>query len=545
MIFQDRQYQSEAAAILPVKFDEFDRLLGIWPTGGGKTRLFSLEAKRRADLGERTLILAHRNELIDQAIDKLHAATGIVAQKEKAEFRASHDAPVVVASVQTMGRRFERWPKDHFPLIVCDEAHHSLSEQWQQPLRHFSSQVLGVTATPHRGDKKNLGAVYEAIAFEERLFDWQREDGTMRQGLVNAGYLAKIAVKSIPLSIDISNVTSEFDAISGGQDFSKQQLAMVLEPYLDEIAVAIRQYASFRRTLAFLPLIATSHKFVDACNRAGLRARHIDGESDDRADILGEFASENSSFDILSNAMLFGEGYDNPLIDCVIVLRATRSISLISQFYGRGTRLHPTKENLLLLDFLWLAGKFRVCRPAHLIARNEEEAEAITAAAGGGMALPAHVADGVESGDLQTLASGVIAQREEALRKRLEENRKRKANSMSAEEFALSHGDFALSEYEPTMAWESQAVTDGQARALKRAKIDLDTVSGKGHAEALLSRLYRDQPLKLASTSAVETMQKNGFMRGIAAQCGIFDFSHVTAAQAGQFFGKLRERKSK
>lgn len=538
-----RPYQEEAREILPIKFAEFSRLLGVWPTGAGKTILFSFEAKRRADSGERTLILAHRNELIDQAIAKLHQATGIVAQKEKAEFRASHDAPVVVASVQTMGRRFERWPREHFGLVVCDEAHHALSDQWQAVINNFSAQALGVTATPHRGDKKNLGAIFDAVAFEERLFDWQREDGSMRAGLVNAGYLAKIAVKFIPLEIDMSQVSSQFDADSGCQDFNKRQLGFLLEPYLERIALEIRRHASFRRVLAFLPLIATSHKFVDACRNAGLRAAHVDGESVDRAEILREFAREDSQFDILSNAMLLGEGYDNPLIDCVLILRPTRSLSLISQFYGRGTRLHPTKENLLLLDMLWTSPRFRVCRPAHLIARSDEEADEITnVMARQSLALPGEVADGIEQ-DLQVAASGVVAQREEALRKKLEENRKRKAASISAEEFALQHGDFALSEYEPTMAWESQAVTEGQARELRRAGIDLETVKGKGHASALLEAMYRNQPLKLASPRAVELMQKNWFMKKTAKEAGIFDFTAVTAEQAGRFFARLRERK--
>lgn len=513
-----RQYQIDAVEAVDKEFLTRNRVLGVAPTGSGKTIMFAAMTERWQAAGERTLIVAHREELIDQAIDKLCASRGIVAAKEKAESWASLDAPVVVASVQTLNRRFERWPQNHFQKIIVDETHHILAPMYQTPLRHFTAaKVFGTTATPDRGDKKNLGEYFEAIAFEIGLFD-----------LIDKGFLSRISLKSIPLQIDLTNVSQ-----SQG-DFDAAELGAALDPYLDQIAVAIRDQASFRRVLAFLPLIATSEKFVGACNNVGLRFEHIDGNSPDRKEKLARFRA--GEFDGLSNAMLLTEGYDDPGIDCVVVLRPTRSRPLYAQMVGRGARIHEFKTDLLLLDFLWNHKKHAICRPAHLIAKSNEEAEMITAASQASPAIPADVAAQMPL-DLQNLASGVTAQREEALRKRLEENRKKKAKTISAEEFAVAHNSPDLAEYEPVMPWESEAISPGQESALRRAKIDIDTVKGKGHANRLLDIHFRDQPLRLADAKSVNMMRR---LPHVAAQAGITNLTSPTAVEAGRFWAKVR-----
>lgn len=299
-----RPYQTQTLAAIVTGFETFTRQLAVLPTGSGKTIIFSWLAKHY--LPERTLILAHREELIDQAIAKLHAATGIVAEKEKAEYHASLTAPVVVASVQSMIRRLAKWPADHFGLVVADEGHHCLSNSWQTVLNHFTARILGVTATPDRGDKRLLSSYFENVAIDVPLLE-----------LVQAKYLCPITVKCVPLKLDMSAVHLQ----SG--DFSMPELGHALEPYLDAIALAIRDHASFRKVLAFLPLIDTSHKFVAACNRAGLLAHHIDGDSPDRKTILANFA--RSDYDVLSNSFVLIEGFDDPDIDCIVILRPTKS----------------------------------------------------------------------------------------------------------------------------------------------------------------------------------------------------------------------------
>lgn len=505
-----RPYQLDALAKIESGFDMFARQLAVLPTGSGKTILFSHITQRRMRAGQRTLILAHREELIDQAIDKLRAATGIIADKEKAEYRASLNAHVVVGSVQSLMRqpRLERWPKDHFGLVVVDEAHHVLAKSYRGLLAHFDghADVLGVTATPDRADRKNLGEYFENVPFEISLLD-----------LINDGYLSRITIKSIPLKIDLNAVKQT------GGDFDETDLANTIEPYLGEIAKALVEHASFRRTLAFLPLRATSRKFVEHCQAAGLSACHIDGESSDRKEILARYAA--GEFDVLSNASLLLEGFDDPGIDCIVMLRPTRSRPLYVQAIGRGTRIHPAKDSLLLLDPLWLHEKHSISRPAHLIASTPEEADIITeisqTAGGASMEL-----------DLQVMSTEAQQKREEALRKRLEEAAKKKPKFVSAEDFAIQHDSLAVAEYEPTMPWESEPVTDKQLWHLKRAHIDAATVRGKGHATKLLGIMFGNQKLMLATPR----------QRGVMRRMGHPNAEMATADDARRFFAGLNRK---
>jgi superfamily II DNA or RNA helicase len=503
-----KPYPHQSAAIEAVQkaWEQFKRVLLVVPTGGGKTIIFSWLAHEEPG---KVLILAHREELIDQAIDKLHKATGINADKEKSSDWASLDSRVVVASVQTLrGERLKRWAQDHFDLIIVDEAHHVLAQSYLSILNHFASaRVLGVTATPDRGDKRNLGEVFEHVAYEIGLFD-----------LIDDGYLAPITLKSLPLKIDLSQVS-----VSKG-DFDEGELDCALSPYLSEIARQIAQVAAFRRVLAFLPLRATSHKFVDACRAAGLSARHVDGESQDRAEILSDF--RDYKFDVLSNAMLLTEGYDDPGIDCLCVLRPTKSRSLFCQMIGRGTRTAQAKSNLLLLDPLWLHNKHDICRPAHLIAASKEEADSITemAQTKGG--------ESQEELDLQELATDAAKVREENLRRKLEEHKSKKAKVLTAEEFALQHNALDVAEYEPSMKWERDSVTEAQAKMLKRFRIDAATVRGKGHASKLISLIMREQRVVLASP------KQQAMMRRLGAE----NWQSATAQEARKFFQQLRSK---
>lgn len=503
-----RPYQLECLKAIQAGWAQFQKQLIVVPTGGGKTCIFSWLAEQNPHL---TLILAHREELIDQAIAKLKASTGIEADKDKAEFRASPGARVVVGSIQTLMRenRLTRWAPNHFDLVVVDEAHHAISPSFLRVLNHFDghARVLGVTATPDRGDKKNLGQYFQNIAYEVPLFD-----------LIDDGYLSRITIKSVPLQIDLNSVRQT------AGDFNDFDLGNALEPYLGEIASAIAEHASFRRTLAFLPLRATSRKFVDACRKAGLAACHIDGESPDRKEILARFAA--GEFDVLSNAMLLTEGFDDPGIDCVVVLRPTRSRPLYAQMVGRGTRIAEAKESLLLLDFLWMHERHSISRPADLIASNKEEADIITdlsQSAGGPMEM-----------DLQEVSTEAQKKREDALRKRLEEQSARKPKFISAEDFAIQHDSLAVAEYEPTMPWESEPVTDRQLWHLKRAKVDVATVKGKGHATKLLNILFAGQKLTLASP------RQRGYMR----KMGYPNADMATADEARRFFSGLNRKVS-
>jgi superfamily II DNA or RNA helicase len=448
----------------------------------GKTILFSRLAQDYQP--RRTLILAHREELITQAVDKLRVSTGIEAQVEMGDERASLDAPVVVASVQTLMRekRRERWPRDHFGLVVVDECHHVLSDSYQNTLGHFHdhAKVLGVSATPERGDKKNLGKYFENIACEVTLLD-----------LINQGWLAPIKVKTVPLGMDLRGVRTSHG------DFSADDLGHALEPYLEQIADVLVEHRH-RKTLVFLPLIAVSKRFAEICRERGLLAEHIDGQTNERKAALERFKRDETR--ILCNAMLLTEGYDEPSIDCIVCLRPTKVRALYSQIIGRGTRIWPGKDHLLVLDFLWQAEEHSLMRPANLIAEDEADAKALTEKLGG-------------EGDLEEAREEVNADRTRSLTDRLRANQTRSGSVLDPIELAVSLNEAALADYVPTMAWQAAAPTFKQLDVLAKFGLDTINIQTKGHASLILDRLITRRKLGLATPKQVRVMRRHGHQR--------------------------------
>lgn len=194
------------------------------------------------------------------------------------------------------------------------------------------AKVLGVTATPDRGDMKNLGSYFESLAYEYTL-----------PKAIKEGYLSPIKALTIPLKLDLTGVSQQ------AGDFKASEIGTALDPYLEQIADEMLKYCKDRKTVVFLPLIKTSQKFTRILQEKGFKAAEVNGDSDNRAQVLEDF--ENDRYNVLCNSMLLTEGWDCPSVDCVIVLRPTKVRSLYSQMVGRGTRLHPGKENLLVLDF--------------------------------------------------------------------------------------------------------------------------------------------------------------------------------------------------
>jgi superfamily II DNA or RNA helicase len=474
-----RAYQMKARLDIHKGFEEFDRQLAVLATGGGKTILFSRLAQDYQP--RRTLILAHREELITQAVDKLQSSTGLIAQIEMGDERASHDAPVVVASVQTLMRekRRERWPRDHFGLVVVDEAHHALADSYLNTLGHFDdhAKVLGVTATPDRGDQKNLGKYFENIACEISLLD-----------LIQQGWLSPIKVKTVPLGMDLRSVRTT------AGDYSADDLGHALEPYLEQIADVLVEHRH-RKTLVFLPLIAVSKRFAEICRERGLLAEHVDGQTSERQAILERFKRDQTR--VLCNAMLLTEGYDEPSIDCVVCLRPTKVRALYSQIIGRGTRLWPGKDHLLVLDFLWQAEEHSLMRPANLIAEDEVDARALTEKLGG-------------EGDLEEARELVNADRTRSLTERLAANRMRRASVLDPLELAATLNEAALADYVPTMSWQSQAPSDKQLQVLANFGLDPQTILSRGQASLLLDRLIARRKLGLATPKQVRVLRRYG-----------------------------------
>lgn len=487
-----RPYQQAAREAVEGQWrDGFARTLLVLPTGCGKTIVFSKIIEDCVRSGDRVLVLAHRGELLDQAADKLYNACGIRCNVEKAEQTCLDSSwfRVTVGSVQSLQRekRLNRFQPNYFNAIIIDEAHHATSDSYTRILDHFSgARVLGVTATPDRGDMKNLGSVFQSLAYEYTLPKAIRE-----------GYLSPIVAQTIPIALDLSAV-----GISAG-DFKPGDISTALDPYLGRIATEMEKVCKDRKTVVFLPLVKTSQKFRDILNAHGFRAAEVNGESSDRAQILKDF--EEDRYNVLCNSMLLTEGWDCPSVDCVVVLRPTKVRALYSQMVGRGTRLHPGKENLLLLDFLWHTERHELCHPASLIASDPVIARQMTEdmeQAGCPVELDAAEKKANEE---------VIMQREEALAAKLEQQRKKKARLVDPLQFEMSIQSEDLADYVPTFGWEMAPPSDKQLAELEKRGIFTGEIDNAGKASKLLDRLRKRQMDGLSTPKQIRCLEQRGF----------------------------------
>ena len=264
------------------------------------------------------------------------------------------------------------------------------------------------------------------------------------------------------------------------------------------------EHCKDKKTVVFLPLVNTSKKFRDILNSKGFKAAEVNGESKDRAEVLEDF--ENGKYNVLCNSMLLTEGWDCPSVDCVVVLRPTKVRSLYSQMVGRGTRLHPGKTHLLLLDFLWHTEKHELCRPAHLIAENEEVAKAMVER------TEENTGAEFELLELEEVAKeDVTAQREEALAKQLAEMRKRKRKLVDPLQFEMSIHAEDLTSYVPSFGWEMSPPSDKQLQTLERLGIMPDEIGNAGKAQKILDRLSKRQNEGLTTPKQIRLLERYGF----------------------------------
>lgn len=486
-----RPYQKEAVAAVHREWAEGRRktLLGQ-ATGTGKTVEFSQITKDQVEAGDRVLQLAHREELLTQSSDKLKQLTGLDTVLEQAEHSAlGSPVPVTVASIQSMAqpKRLGKYPPDHFQTIIVDEAHHCMSDSYQRVLLHFpEAKVLGVTATPDRGDKKDLGSYFDSMAYEYSMVQ-----------AIKDGYLVPIRAQMIPLELNIAGVK-----VSNG-DYSAGDIGCALEPYLEQIADEMTRYCKKRKTVVFLPLIATSQKFCRMLQDRNLKAAEVNGNSEDRKEILEDF--ENGRYDILCNSMLLTEGWDCPSVDCICVLRPTKVRGLYQQMVGRGTRLYPGKKDLLLLDFLWLTDRHDLCRPSALISKDSNIAEKIDKQVR---------EDGGEVDIIEAeekAEEDVLQERENALARELAAMRTRKRKLVDPLQYALSIAAEDLTNYVPTFVWEQAPPSEKQLQFLERRGIFAESVPNCGMASLLIDRLKRRQEEGLATPKQIRCLEKYGF----------------------------------
>lgn len=434
MNYELRPYQKKIVTDIWTAFDHGEKTaLVVSPTGTGKTTIMSGIAEEQVKRGKRVLLLAHRNSLLVQGLKAIENATGIHVGFEGGKEHPKKEDYIIVSSVQTLSRedRLHKFNPKAFGLIMVDEAHHIPAKSYQTIMNYFSeAKVLGVTATPKRGDHTDVSDLFGTVCSEYKLSD-----------AIKDGWLSPIKIKKCPISIDVSNIK-----IQSG-DYAVSEIGEALLPYLDAVVDAIIENAANRKTIIFTPLVSTAKGMVGLFQRKGIRADYVSGDRKDSDKVMEAY--RNGEINILINALLLTEGYDEPSIDCVVNLRLTKSEALYTQMIGRGTRLFPGKENLLVLDFLWQdKGRRQHFNATSLFAAedksiSEKDLNAI-------LEEYSNQQDFEEKDVFEVvekIKKDVKQQREEALRKALEDKRyakelsqRRKREKQQQVEFILSYG---------------------------------------------------------------------------------------------------------
>lgn len=355
-----RSYQVEAIDAARAALVGRRSTVVILPTGTGKTVLFASIVRRVVERGGRALVIAHRAELITQAADTIERV-GVMPGVERADSyaRSAFDPACVVASVQTLSgpKRLQTWPRDHFDLIIIDEAHHATAETYQRIIRYFAkAKVIGVTATPDRADEDEIADVFESVAYEMTIWDAMTAPDP-------GPYLCRLKVVRCETEVDLRGIRTT------GGDFNAADLEDKIGPLVETLANAIRSKVGDRQTIVFTPDCGSASAMAHALQQLDVRADFVWGDSSDREAKVRAY--KEGDLQVLCNCMLFTEGFDAPRTSAIALCRPTQSRALYSQMVGRGTRLAPGKNDCLLVDFAWLTDSMKLVRPADLFDRSD------------------------------------------------------------------------------------------------------------------------------------------------------------------------------
>jgi superfamily II DNA or RNA helicase len=343
-MFTLRPYQAECVDACFRGWQDHTSLLVEMPTGTGKTVVFS-EIARRWESG-RVLVVCPAITLIGQAAKKICKMTGIMPDIEQAENVANETEwgrnPFVVASKQTLckkkrsgQRRFERFSE--IGLVIVDEAHLSITQEYADLLGHFRSQgakVLGVTATPKRHDKRAMGQMYDTLAYQYGIVD-----------AIEDGWLVSPVTECVQLkTLDLSGV--KVVQTTHGKDFHEGELNARLESEetVYEISEVTARESGSLKTAVFCSSVneakLVAERLAD-CYR--LKADWICADkrlcSDQhRREVLESFTDDPEGVQVVCNVGILTTGWDFPGLEHIVMARPTRSLSLYTQILGRGTR---------------------------------------------------------------------------------------------------------------------------------------------------------------------------------------------------------------
>jgi superfamily II DNA or RNA helicase len=493
-----RPYQVEAVRRGWEELEENRSTLEVLATGTGKTKIFTEMAEKwpehAKDLSDRVLVVAHRDELLSQARERLANETGETVGLEQAQFFAG-DERMVVASIQTMSmpNRLSRWKPDDFGLVIVDEAHHAPATTYRRVMDHFTdAKILGVTATPDRADEKAMGQCFESVAFVYEIED-----------AIKDGWLCPIRVRQIFIGeINLSACRTTAGDLNQGDLNS----AMAVEEALHGVVKATLDESGDRRTLVFTTSVENAKRMAEIfCRYRSGCAKSVDGgtDLDERRAILA--GHKRGEFQYLTNCGIATEGYDDPAIACIAQARPTKSRALHAQIIGRGLRPVAGKPDCLVLEFTGNTGKHHLASSVDILGGRYEEDEV-------------EAAQEIIKKKPGTRADEALAQAHaEAIEKQKREEAARLAQLQAQVQYTvrefnpfdvlhLSH----TKDDEWSERFGGKIASEKQIAALKKFKVDLPKDCTSHQASRLLGACIVRSKKGLASYGQVKVLTKFG-----------------------------------
>lgn len=540
-VFQARDYQlAKIANIEEHWVGGFSRQLLEMATGTGKTSVAAILFKKAVAAGQRCLFLANRDKLVRQSAKRVREETGLEVEIEMAADRASPYAPVVVASVQTLGRlnRLTSFADTHFDLIVADESHHATAASWLKVLNYFhfgaeslapewkapvrgtyrpKARVLGITATPN----EELGA----------FFDYFVEPAYSLIAAVEDGWLVPPVTKSIPLKIDLRAL--RMGRTVNGSDFKPEDLSAKLVPVIDALAKQLAIMARDRKTIAFTPSVECARLLAEAVSQyEGMRGIFVSGECLDVDEKTEDYVRAGKGT-VLANCALYTEGADFPDTDCIVVARATRSKAFYRQMCGRGTRTLPgtvdgldtpearrnaiaasAKPNLLILDPLWIHERIDLCEAFDLLTDKPEVKERMKK-------IP---------GDMLLVAREAERDFLAALAKEARKHEKKQPRTIDPLAWAVSVGDAVLASYKPETSADAAPATKGELDFILGQGISTELIKCSGLAQKVIARIVDREKMGLCTPKQMTFLKRLGIAEETA--------SLMKKNQAGAIIGR-------
>lgn len=540
-----RDYQEAAVEGVFREWAEHASTLAVLPTGLGKTVLFAEVIRRMHERGTRAMVLAHREELISQAAEKICRVTGLEAQVEMGEYRVApyfgQMPPVVVSTVQTQcagttaNGRMARFDPMDFGLVVIDEAHHATAGTYRRCVdwyrRNPKCRVLGVTATPDRADEAALGQVFESVAYEYGVLD-----------AIGGGWLVPVEQQMVTVgSLDFSAVRTT------AGDLNQGDLAEVMESErnLQGVAVPTVEICGERRAIVFATTVGQAERLAEIVNRYRPgRAAWVCGKTDkgERRRVLADFRAGRLQYVV--NVGVLTEGFDDAGVEVVVMARPTKSRALYAQMAGRGMRPAedvaerlgdmPTAEerreairssrkpSCLIVDFAGNAGRHKLCCSADILGGDVDDEQASEVAR--------RVREAGRPVD--------VAEELERVRAEAAERRRREVASRAK---VRARADFLVTKVDPFDQWDLSPVrergwdrrrcfTPKQSQVLlERIGVDPERIP-YGQGRQLLDEYFRRMQCGMASLKQTALLKRAGFSMPLRHD------------MAGRMIGRMAER---